>query len=56
MAEAVDWLRVVRPRVAVPVHDYEHVCAELACHAFARLSPRETTLLALSTGALPAEI
>jgi L-ascorbate metabolism protein UlaG (beta-lactamase superfamily) len=55
MAEAIEWLRVVRPRIAVPVHDYQHVIAEMAYHVLERLSPSGTRLLALSAGA-PAEV
>jgi L-ascorbate metabolism protein UlaG (beta-lactamase superfamily) len=54
MAEAVEWLRVVRPRIAVPVHDYQHVIAEMAYHVLERLGPNGTRLMALSAGA-PAE-
>lgn len=46
-AEAIDWLRVIRPRVAVPVHDHGNVFAEWLCHLFADLGPAETTLVAL---------
>ena len=55
MAEAIEWLRVVRPRIAVPVHDYQHVIAEMAYHVVERLGPNGTRLMALSAGA-PAEV
>ena len=46
-AEAIDWLRVIRPLVAVPVHDHGNVFAEWICHLFAELGPADTTLVAL---------
>jgi L-ascorbate metabolism protein UlaG (beta-lactamase superfamily) len=46
-AEAIDWLRVIRPLVAVPVHDHGSVLAEWLCHLLADLGPPETTLVAL---------
>lgn len=55
LSDAVDWLRVVRPKVAVPVHDYGYVFAEMAYHVFERLSPAGTTIMALSSE-VPAEI
>lgn len=55
MAEAIEWLRVVRPRVAVPVHDCQHVIAEMAYHVLERLGPNGTRLLALSAGT-PADV
>ena len=54
MAEAIEWLRVVRPRIAVPVQDYQHVIAEMAYHVLERLGPNGTRLMALGAGA-PAE-
>jgi len=50
MSEAVDWLRVLRPRVAVPVDDYDYVLAEATYHVLDRLSPPGTTVMALSAG------
>lgn len=47
VSEAIDWLRVMRPRVAVPVHDHGNVFAEWIGHLFAALGPAETTVLAL---------
>jgi L-ascorbate metabolism protein UlaG (beta-lactamase superfamily) len=46
-AEAIDWLRVIRPRVAVPVHDHGNVFAEWICRLFADLGPAETTVVPL---------
>lgn len=54
MSEAVDWLRTLRPRVAVPVHDYGNVFAEMAYHLFERLTPSGTTVTVLD-GQAPAE-
>jgi L-ascorbate metabolism protein UlaG (beta-lactamase superfamily) len=54
-AEAIDWLRVIRPRIAVPVHDHGNVFAEWICGLFAELSPAETTVLALD-GSAPTEM
>jgi L-ascorbate metabolism protein UlaG (beta-lactamase superfamily) len=53
MSDAVDWLRIVRPRVAVPVHDYGNVFAEWIYHLLGQLSPIDTTVTALS-GEIPA--
>jgi L-ascorbate metabolism protein UlaG (beta-lactamase superfamily) len=47
MSEAVDWLRALRPRVAVPVHDYGNVFAEMAYDLFDQLTPSETTVTVL---------
>jgi L-ascorbate metabolism protein UlaG (beta-lactamase superfamily) len=49
ISEALDWLRIVRPRIAVPVRDYDHVFAELDYHVLERLSPTGTTVLALNS-------
>jgi L-ascorbate metabolism protein UlaG (beta-lactamase superfamily) len=46
-SEAVDYLRRVRPRVAVPVHDYQDVFAEMAYHVFQRCGPAGTTVTVL---------
>jgi L-ascorbate metabolism protein UlaG (beta-lactamase superfamily) len=46
-SEAVDYLRRVRPRVAVPVHDYQDVFAEMAYHVFQRCGPEGTTVTVL---------
>jgi L-ascorbate metabolism protein UlaG (beta-lactamase superfamily) len=54
-AEAIDWLRVIRPRIAVPVHDHGNVFAEWICGLFAELTPAETTVLALD-GRAPTEM
>lgn len=47
VSEAVDWLREIRPRIAVPVHDHGNVFAEWIGHLFADLSPAETTVVTL---------
>ncbi len=47
LSEAVDYLRRVRPRVAVPVHDYQDVFAEMAYHVFQRCGPVGTTVTVL---------
>jgi L-ascorbate metabolism protein UlaG (beta-lactamase superfamily) len=47
MSESVDWLRILRPRVAIPVHDYGNVFAEMAYDLFEQLSPAETTVTVL---------
>ena len=54
-AEAIDWLRVIRPRIAVPVHDHGNVFAEWICGLFAELGPAGTTVLALD-GSAPTEM
>ena len=54
-AEAIDWLRVIRPRIAVPVHDHGNVFAEWICGLFAELGPAGTTVLALE-GSAPTEM
>jgi L-ascorbate metabolism protein UlaG (beta-lactamase superfamily) len=54
LSEAVDWLRAVRPRVAIPVHDHGNAFAEMACHLLAQLSPTGTTVTVLD-GEAPAE-
>jgi L-ascorbate metabolism protein UlaG (beta-lactamase superfamily) len=54
MSEVVDWLRIVRPRVAVPVHDHGNVFAEWICHMFEQLSPAGTSVHVLD-GDVPAE-
>ena len=54
-AEAIDWLRVIRPRIAMPVHDHGNVFADWICGLFAELSPAETTVLALD-GSAPTEM
>lgn len=48
VSEAVDWLRIVRPRVAVPVHDHGNVFAEWIYHLFEQLSPAGTTVAVLN--------
>lgn len=47
VSEAIDWLRIVRPRVAVPVHDYGNVFADWIGHLFADLGPAGTTVMSL---------
>jgi L-ascorbate metabolism protein UlaG (beta-lactamase superfamily) len=47
VSEAVDWLRAISPRIAVPVHDHGDVFAEWIGHLFASLGPAETTVLPL---------
>jgi L-ascorbate metabolism protein UlaG (beta-lactamase superfamily) len=49
ISDAVDYLRMLRPRVAVPVHDYNNVFAEFAYHLFERLTPAGTTVTVLDT-------
>jgi L-ascorbate metabolism protein UlaG (beta-lactamase superfamily) len=48
MSEAVDWLRVVRPEMAVPVHDHGNVFAEWINHLLEQLSPIDTTITVLN--------
>jgi L-ascorbate metabolism protein UlaG (beta-lactamase superfamily) len=52
-SDAVDWLRIVRPRVAIPVHDHGNVFAEWICHLFEQLSPAGTAIQVLG-GDVPA--
>jgi L-ascorbate metabolism protein UlaG (beta-lactamase superfamily) len=47
LSEAVDYLRRVQPRVAVPVHDYQNVFAEMAYHVLERCGPARTTVTVL---------
>jgi L-ascorbate metabolism protein UlaG (beta-lactamase superfamily) len=47
LSEAVDYLRRVQPRVAVPVHDYQDVFAEMAYHVLQRCGPAGTTVTVL---------
>jgi L-ascorbate metabolism protein UlaG (beta-lactamase superfamily) len=47
LSEAVDYLRRVQPRVAVPVHDYQDVFAEMAYHVFQRCGPGGMTVAVL---------
>jgi L-ascorbate metabolism protein UlaG (beta-lactamase superfamily) len=51
MSESVDWLRSLRPRVAIPVHDYGNVFAEMTYALFDQLSPTGTTVTVLDDGA-----
>jgi hypothetical protein len=44
VSEAIDWLRIIQPRVVVPVHDHGNVFAEWICQLFEQLSPSRTTL------------
>jgi L-ascorbate metabolism protein UlaG (beta-lactamase superfamily) len=44
LREAVDFVRTIRPRVAVPVHDYQYVFAGMAIHLLEQLGPDETTV------------
>jgi L-ascorbate metabolism protein UlaG (beta-lactamase superfamily) len=53
-SDAVDWLRIVRPRVAVPVHDHGNVFAEWICNLYEQLSPPGTTVQVLG-GDVPAD-
>jgi L-ascorbate metabolism protein UlaG (beta-lactamase superfamily) len=46
-SEAIDWLRVIRPRVAIPVHDHGNVFTEWISYLFADLGPAETTVMRL---------
>jgi L-ascorbate metabolism protein UlaG (beta-lactamase superfamily) len=47
LSEAVDYLRRVQPRVAVPVHDYQNVFAEMAYHVLERCGPGGMTVTVL---------
>ncbi len=47
LSEAVDYLRRVQPRVAVPVHDYQDVFAEMGYHVFQRCGPEGMTVTVL---------
>jgi L-ascorbate metabolism protein UlaG (beta-lactamase superfamily) len=47
LSEAVDYLHRVRPRVAVPVHDYQDVWAGMAYHVLERCGPAGTTVTVL---------
>lgn len=49
ISDAVDYMRTLQPRVAVPVHDYDNVFAEFAYHLFERLTPVGTTVTVLDT-------
>jgi len=55
MAEAVDFLRVVQPRVAVPIHDGLLRSTDLFYNAFRGLGPESTELRVLDDGE-PAEL
>jgi len=55
MAEAVDYLRAVRPRVAVPIHDGLLRSPDLFYNAFRGLGPQSTELRVLDDGQ-PAEL
>jgi len=55
LSEAVDYLRRVQPRVAVPVHDYQDVFAEMAYHVFQRCGPGGMTVTVLEAQR-PAEV
>jgi L-ascorbate metabolism protein UlaG (beta-lactamase superfamily) len=50
MTEIINWLRAIRPRVAIPIYDDGHVLAELTYHLVDRLTPPGTTLMALTAG------
>lgn len=49
LSEAVDYLRAIRPRVAVPVHDYQNVFAEMVAHMFEQLGPAGMSVRVLDT-------
>jgi L-ascorbate metabolism protein UlaG (beta-lactamase superfamily) len=49
LSEAVDWLRTIRPAVAVPIHDYGNVFAEWTCHLLGQLSPSGTAVAVLGS-------
>jgi L-ascorbate metabolism protein UlaG (beta-lactamase superfamily) len=55
LSEAVDYLRRVQPRVAVPVHDYQDVFAEMAYRVFQRCGPGGTMVTVLQAQA-PTEV
>jgi L-ascorbate metabolism protein UlaG (beta-lactamase superfamily) len=44
VSDAIDWLRIVRPRLAVPVHDYGNVFTGWICHLFEQLGPADMTV------------
>jgi L-ascorbate metabolism protein UlaG (beta-lactamase superfamily) len=45
LSEAVDFLRTLRPRLAVPVHDHQYVFAQMAFHILQELAPQGTTVI-----------
>ena len=47
LSEAVDYLHRVQPRIAVPVHDYQDVFAEMAYHVLERCGPAGMTVTVL---------
>jgi len=51
MAEAIDFLRAVSPKVAVPIHDGLLRSTDLFYNAFRGLGPQSTDLLVLDDGA-----
>ena len=50
VSDAVDYLRTLQPRIAVPVHDHENVFAPMIYHLFEQLGPEGTTVAVLDTG------
>lgn len=47
LSESIDYLRAVRPRVAVPVHDHQDVWADMALGMFRQLGPAGMTVAAI---------
>jgi L-ascorbate metabolism protein UlaG (beta-lactamase superfamily) len=53
VAEAVEFLRSVNPRIAIPVHDHGNVFAEFVYHLFGKLGPEGTTVRVLDSRLVP---
>lgn len=47
VSDAIDWMRTIRPDVAVPVHDYGNVFADWIYHLLEQLSPSGMTVTVL---------
>lgn len=50
VSDAVDYLRALQPRVAVPVHDHVNVFAQMIYHLFEQLGPEGTKVTVLDPG------
>jgi L-ascorbate metabolism protein UlaG (beta-lactamase superfamily) len=50
VSDAVDYLHMLQPRVAVPVHDHENVFALMIYHLFEQLGPDGTKVTVLEAG------
>ncbi|GAA1651331.1 MBL fold metallo-hydrolase [Georgenia ruanii] len=50
LAEAIDYVRAVKPRVAVPIHERAMATTRLAYGLFAEFAPEGTTFRPLPTG------